>query len=414
MNWHEFEKDFTTSAKLRKRARFRRHVTPHIRVPRPVHPPCIDNVELLYPQAAFESNKRIDTRTRVSTNGNVLDADEHSPIVSNSTIEENVSPEGIETNAELISRNWEQGSESVLIRISCRFCLKEFNTEEGMVDIFTQKDFDIMWLCKISDISIDRNDNITRKICAQCKKSTNDFFQFIRKVNEANNILKRSIGNVQVEEVFLKSEIPDSLETEALFEDEDTDNLATKSEIKRIRNSDNSESDNNSSQTESEISKAPKPKRKNLRILNLADNSSDSEYTADETSLSGFGENSIALKTRSDSKPSKKRKINKKQISCLLCSQKFTNGNFLKVHMISHGEKSIKCPQCPEMFYTEKLLSKHFELKHKYIHNKYVCTVSECGKICLSSKALKSHKNLVHGTENVKESFLCHICSKSK
>lgn len=73
---------------------------------------------------------------------------------------------------------------------------------------------------------------------------------------------------------------------------------------------------------------------------------------------------------------------------CSICGKGFKNEYYLKVHQMIHGEKTIKCPDCPAMFRSNIRLNRH-RVMHRNIIYKFKCNF--CTSIHGSKNALTQH-----------------------
>ena len=80
-------------------------------------------------------------------------------------------------------------------------------------------------------------------------------------------------------------------------------------------------------------------------------------------------------------------------------------GNLTK-HMKSHGEKTVPCPKCGKLFYTQFAVKAHIKHVHEESHN--VCQY--CGKVMKCKNSLYGHINQYH--QSTVTLYECEICGK--
>ena len=89
---------------------------------------------------------------------------------------------------------------------------------------------------------------------------------------------------------------------------------------------------------------------------------------------------------------------------CSVCGMELSSASSLQSHLESfHAEsKTYKCPQCPKMFASERLVDTH----RRRVHNTYICDL--CGRVVKRDNE-KAHIIHYHTPEDQKP-FQCKIC----
>ena len=109
----------------------------------------------------------------------------------------------------------------------------------------------------------------------------------------------------------------------------------------------------------------------------------------------------------------KVKKIQRKKVSyqCSLCSEVYQVEKELIQHiqMVHEGQNLYSCQSCNVTFRSEIQFKRHIETdKHKG-EGEYKCDYMDCGKVFLTIKKLKTHKEGVHQR---KHKVSCEICGK--
>jgi len=90
---------------------------------------------------------------------------------------------------------------------------------------------------------------------------------------------------------------------------------------------------------------------------------------------------------------------------CDICKKHFPRKRNLRVHIMTHNEKTIPCTMCEKMFKSKTLLTEHMKI-HLAIKN-YECEV--CEKKFTTSTHLTSHRR----THTNERPYQCDICEKA-
>lgn len=91
---------------------------------------------------------------------------------------------------------------------------------------------------------------------------------------------------------------------------------------------------------------------------------------------------------------------------CNKCNKQFREPNKLRLHMITHVDKSEICHVCNRSFFSPAFLKRHMKTHSDRIL--YKCT--KCSKVFTTETILMAH-TIRHDQERVKN-FLCNICPK--
>lgn len=102
----------------------------------------------------------------------------------------------------------------------------------------------------------------------------------------------------------------------------------------------------------------------------------------------------------------------KTKIECHICKKRFLQKVALRIHMITHKEKSTRekfeCSICRKQFLQSNGLAYHMDT-HK-IRNMVQCSI--CPKKFLSECGLKSHM-ITHADKSTRERIKCKLCDKT-
>ncbi|XP_061635265.1 zinc finger protein 84-like isoform X2 [Phyllopteryx taeniolatus] len=113
------------------------------------------------------------------------------------------------------------------------------------------------------------------------------------------------------------------------------------------------------------------------------------------------------LKTKKKSKGDVTRcnNNNSKAFKCSQCEKRFTDGNILSRHMLTHtGEKTFACPVCREQFSFKGTLTRHMTLHSEEMP--YSCS------LCSKRFREKSYISVHMGAHTKQKIFSCSLCTR--
>lgn len=87
---------------------------------------------------------------------------------------------------------------------------------------------------------------------------------------------------------------------------------------------------------------------------------------------------------------------------CTICAKEFKTRNELHSHKVFHGERKLKCPQCPKLFFKNTTLKFHLKRHRKELD--VICEV--CGKGFIHQAYLKTHM-----AKHTGATVTCNICN---
>ncbi|XP_030385393.1 zinc finger protein 235 [Scaptodrosophila lebanonensis] len=119
----------------------------------------------------------------------------------------------------------------------------------------------------------------------------------------------------------------------------------------------------------------------------------------------------------------KRRRGQRRTLSCNLCPQRFYKANLLEAHMKEHrGEKPYTCVHCGKAYARSNLLRSHLQEVHIRLKASYPCPHPNCNKMYRAIRSLKYHINQQHGGRQSSSAadvdlncslYICDKCGKS-
>lgn len=89
---------------------------------------------------------------------------------------------------------------------------------------------------------------------------------------------------------------------------------------------------------------------------------------------------------------------NERQHKCDQCSKTFVRSDSLRLHKISHADKTHACDKCSKAYATQKLLNKHIKAVHDRAFS-HICDI--CARVFRNRAICEKHKILVHSDEKL-------------